>query len=311
MRLRRLDLNLLVALDALLATRSVTAAAQRLHVTQPSMSGSLARLREHFGDALMVQVGRRMTLTPLGETLLGPVRQSLLQVEATISLRPGFDPKTSTRHFAICASEATVLALLTEVLRDMERQAPGITVELLSADPARMGPMLDRGELDFHFAGENLLLPEHPTTLAFSDDFVCVVWSGNPRVRSRLTLQKYLSLGHAITRYGMERRPGFEQFTLERLGIQRRVEVSCTTPALLGPLVVGTHRIATMPSRLARAQAEVLPLKLLRPPLPLPPLEIHMQWHKSRDRDAGTVWFRQCVLAAASRLSLARGAAPG
>jgi LysR family nod box-dependent transcriptional activator len=304
MRLRRLDLNLLVALDALLATRSVTAAAQRLHVTQPSMSGSLARLREHFGDALMVQVGRRMTLTPLGETLLGPVRQSLLQVEATISLRPGFDPTTSTRHFAICASEATVLALLTEVLRDIERQAPGITVELLSADPARMGPMLDRGELDFHFAGENLLLPEHPTSLAFRDDFLCVVWSGNSRVGSKLSLEKYLSLGHAITRYGLERRPGFEQFTLERLGIQRRVEVSCTTPALLGPLVVGTHRIATMPARLARDQARVLPLKLLRPPLPLPPLEIHMQWHKSRDQDAGAVWFRDLVVSAAGKLEL-------
>ncbi|MEI8267203.1 MAG: LysR family transcriptional regulator [Betaproteobacteria bacterium] len=310
MRLRRLDLNLLVALDALLATRSVTAAAQRLHVTQPSMSGSLARLREHFGDPLMVQVGRRLTLTPLGEALLDPVRQTLLQVEATVSLRPGFDPASSTRHFAICASETTVLGLLTEVLRDIELQAPGITVELLPTDPARMGPLLESGELDFYIAGAHLLLPAHPSTVAFSDEFLCVVWSGNPKVRTRISLEKYLSLGHVITRYGLERRPGFEQFTMERLGIQRRVEVSCMTPALMGPLVVGTHRIATMPSRLARAQAQVLPLKVLRLPMALPPLEIHMQWHKSRDRDAGTVWFRQCVLAAANRLSLALGAAP-
>lgn len=309
MRLRRLDLNLLVALDALLSTRSVTAAAQRLHVTQPSMSGSLARLREHFGDPLMVQVGRRLTLTPLGESLLHPVRQTLLQVEATIAMRPGFDPATSTRHFAICASEATVLALLTEVLRDVERQAPGITIELLPAEPALMGQMLDRGDLDFHFAGENLLLPDHPRTLAFSDEFVCVVWTGNERVRKNLTLKTYLSLGHAITRYGLDRRPGFEQFTLERLGIERRVEVTCTTPALLGPLVVGTHRIATMPSRLALEQARVLPIRLVPPPLALPPLEIHLQWHRSRDQDAGTVWLRECILATAARIGLSQ--APG
>ena len=269
MRLRRLDLNLLVALEALLSTRSVTAAASRLHVTQPSMSGSLARLREHFGDPLLVQVGRRMELTPLGEMLLEPVREALQKVEATVSLRPDFDPASGSRHFAVCASEATVLALLTEVLREVEQRAPGVTVELLPAEPSRMGTMLDRRELDFLFNGENLLLPEHPHALAISDEFLCAVWTGNKRVRNKLTLDQYLSLGHAITRYGLERRPGFEQYTLEKMGVQRRVAVSCTTPALLGPLVVGTQRISTMPSRLAKQQAQVLPLKLFPPPLPL------------------------------------------
>ena len=165
-----------------------------------------------------------------------------------------------------------MLALLTEVLREVERQAPGITIELLPAEPALMGQLLDRGDLDFHFAGENLLLPDHPRTLAFSDDFVCVVWTGNERVRKNLTLKTYLSLGHAITRYGLDRRPGFEQFTLERLGIERRVEVTCTTPALLGPLGVGTHRNPTMPSRAPVEPARVLPIRLVPPPPAFPPL---------------------------------------
>jgi DNA-binding transcriptional LysR family regulator len=305
MRLRRLDLNLLVALEALLATRSVTASASRLHVTQPSMSGSLARLRAHFGDPLLVQAGRRMELSPLGEMLLEPVREALQKVEATIALRPDFDPATAQRHFTLCASEATVLALLTEVLREVEQQAPGVTLELLPAEPARMGQMLDRRELDFLFSGENFLLAEHPHALAIRDDFLCVVWKNNKRVRKTLTRDQYLALDHAITSYGLERRPGFEQFALSRLGVQRRVTVTCTTPALLGPLVVGTQRIATMPSRLAKQQAQVLPLKLLAPPVQLPPLEIHMQWHRSRERDGATVWFRDLVLATAARLGLA------
>lgn len=305
MRLRRLDLNLLIALDALLSTRSVSTAASRLHVTQPSMSGSLARLREHFADRLLVQAGRRMELTPLGEMLLEPVRETLEKIEATVALRPDFDPATAKRHFSMCASEATVLALLTEVLRESERQAPGVSFELLPAEPGRMGDLLDRRELDFNFAGENFLLADHPRALAISDDFVCAVWTGNRRVRSKLTLAQYLALDHAITRYGIERRPGFEQYMLERMGVQRRVAVSCTTPALLGPLVVGTQRIATLPSRLARQQAQVLPLKLLPPPLALPALNIHMQWHRTRDTDAGTMWFRDLVLATAHRLGYA------
>src|SRR6218665_108190 len=116
-RLRRIDLNLLIALEALLTLRSVTAAANRLHVTQPSMSGSLARLRDYFGDPLLTPAGRKLELTPLAEMLLDPVKETLEIVERTISLRPQFDPATAKRHFQICASEASVLTLLAEVIR--------------------------------------------------------------------------------------------------------------------------------------------------------------------------------------------------
>jgi LysR family nod box-dependent transcriptional activator len=302
MRLRRLDLNLLLALEALLSLRSVTAAASRLHVSQPSMSGSLARLREHFGDSLLVPVGRKLELTALGEMLLDPVREALEKVEATIALRPDFDPATGKRHFLVCASEATVLTLLIEVIRHAEQQAPGVTVELLPADPGQMADKLNRRELDFAFMVEHAVLREHPAALVLNDTFHCVVWQGNRRVKKSLSLEQYLSLGHAVTRYGFDRRPGFEQYTLDRLGVQRRVEVSCTTPALLGPLVVGTQRIATMPTRLANQQVAYLPLKLFQPPLDLPPLRIAMQWHRSREHDGATAWMRDLIVATSSEM---------
>jgi LysR family transcriptional regulator, nod-box dependent transcriptional activator len=275
----------------------VTAAAGRLHVTQPSMSGSLARLREHFSDPLLVQVGRRMELSALGELLQEPVREALEKVETAVALRPGFDPATARRHFLICASEATVLTLLMEVLRAAEEQAPGVTIELLPADPGEMSRRLARRELDFVFGVEQFKVADHPSELVIDDSFLCVVWSGNRRVRKRLALEHYLAMGHAVTRYGFDRRPGFEQFMLEQFGVQRRVEVSCTTPALLGPLVVGTQRIATLPARLAREQAAYLPLRLFEPPLDLPHLRIAMQWHRSREHDAGTRWFRDLTVA--------------
>lgn len=307
MRLRRLDLNLLLALEALLSLRSVTAAASTLHVTQPSMSGSLARLREHFCDQLLVQVGRKMELTQLGHMLLDPVREALEKVDTAISLRSDFDPLTSNRHFAICASESTVLTLLMEVLQHIELKAPGISVELLPADPSVMCDKLGRGELDLIFAVENFAAQEHPKALVINDTFQCAVWSGNRRVKKKLTLASYMALGHAITRYGFDRRPGFEHFTLDRLGLKRRVEVSCTTPALLGHLVVGTQRIATLPSRLAYQQAEYLPLKLFVPPVEIPALRIVMQWHRQREHDGAITWLRDLVISTSQKIGYLSG----
>lgn len=300
MRLRRLDLNLLLALDVLLSTRSVTVAANRLHVTQPSMSGSLARLREHFGDQLLVKVGRKLELTPLGETLMEPVHELIEKMETTISLRSGFDPLTDRRHFSICASDGTVLTLLVDVLREVETRAPGVSIELLPADPSVMVERLNRRELDLIFTVERFAALAHPSALVIEDEFLCVVWEGNTRVKRSLTMEHFLSLGHAITRYGFDRRPGFEQYMLEAIGVKHRVDVTCTTPALLGHLVVGTQRIATLPSRMARLQARVLPLKLFKPPVQIPPLRIVMQWHRTREHDGATSWLRNIVMTAAS-----------
>jgi DNA-binding transcriptional LysR family regulator len=109
-------------------------------------------------------------------------------------------------------------------------------------------------------------------------------------------------MGHAVTRYGFDRRPGFEQYTLQRLGVQRRVELSTTTPALLGPLIVGTQRIATVPERLALKQKQFLPLKLFKPPLDLPPLRIVAQWHKTREGDGATRWLRDLIVETAKAM---------
>ena len=295
MRLNRLDLNLLLALDALLSLRSVTGAAHRLHVSQPSMSASLRRLREHFGDPLLVQAGRTMQRTALGDTLADRVRPLLEQVDSTISLRSGFDPAQDKRRFTLSASEATVLALLVDVLRAARQAAPYVTVDMLPAEISAMREKLGNRELDFIFIVDRFARDDHPSEIVIEDEFKCVLWRRNARVRKRLAMDEYLAMGHVVTRYGFERRPGFEEFSMQQLGVERRVEVTCTTPALLGPLVVGTDRIATLPSKLAMQQAAVLPLQVVDPPVPLPPLRIAMQWHRSLEGDGATTWMRNLV----------------
>jgi len=125
MRHSGLDLNLLNALSALLKEKSVTRAGELLHVTQPAMSGILGRLRDYFDDPLIVPVGRKMDLTPLAESLLQPINDLLLRIDATIRLRSEFDPQTTRRHFTLVASDYTISLLLATVMKRVRHDAPG------------------------------------------------------------------------------------------------------------------------------------------------------------------------------------------
>src|SRR5437016_74829 len=130
MNLRDFDLNLLVALDALLTERNVTRAGNYLNLSQSATSGALARLRDFFQDELLVPVGRRMVLTPLAEDLVKPVRDVLLQITGTIATKPRFDPARSDRHFSIAVSDYMTSVLMIDLLRDIKYQAPTVTFEL-------------------------------------------------------------------------------------------------------------------------------------------------------------------------------------
>lgn len=303
MRMKHLDLNLLVALDALLSKRSVTEAANFLHVTQPAMSASLAKLRRHFDDPLLVKVGRGLEPTALAEQLAVPLRLALDSVEQAIDMRPSFDPAVSRHHFKICASEFTASTLLVPVLARLEHIAPQVTVELLPWEPAVSFDRGWRNTLDFLFVSERFARQDSPWQLVIEDPLSCVVWTGNHQIGRTMSREQYLALHHVVMRYGFERSPGFEQWTLDQLKLHRRESISCATPALLGALVAGTQRIATLPSRMARLLAAQMPLKVLAPPIELPPLKIVMQWNQARDLDPPTSWFRQLVVESAEQRS--------
>ena len=194
-----LDLNLLVAMDALFAERSVSRAGERLHLSQSAMSGALARLRESFHDPLLVQVGRTMTLTPLSEGLVEPVREFLLQAEFILNSSPIFEPKKSARRFRVMMSDYVETVIMTEALPRIQEAAPGVTFELFSNDSS-VG--IDRGEIDLAVTPRKYLAEGHPHEQLFEDDYVCVAWADNPMVQRSISLDQYLSLGHVIVRYG-------------------------------------------------------------------------------------------------------------
>ena len=183
MNLRQFDLNLLVALDVLLTERNVTRAGERLFLSQPAVSGILARLRHAFQDELLVRVGRNLELTAFAADLAEPVHDAVRQIEDLLNLRRPFEPESAQWSFRVAASDYVVFLLLGTLLRSLTALAPNISVRFLALEPSA-GERLAAGELDFAVLPEELE-PSLPSLPLFEDSWVCAVWAGHAaRARS-------------------------------------------------------------------------------------------------------------------------------
>lgn len=289
MRFQRLDLNLLVALNALLEERSVSAAADRIYLSQSATSSALGRLREYFKDDLLVMRGRHMVLTPRAEELITPVQEVLRQIEAKIALPPEFTPETCDRTITIMASDYSTEVLLSHVLKQLAVTAPNISFEILPLGE-NIHEALERGTIDLLISIDCSLMAHHPTQFLFQDDYVVVGCANNPLLNNGMTRDLYFQLGHVATKFGRSRLPAFEELFMRSQSIQRRVEVATGSFLSCPFLVVGTERIATVQRRLATRMAQYLPLKVMELPLDIPPVRVAAQWHRSMDKHPAIRW---------------------
>jgi LysR family nod box-dependent transcriptional activator len=301
MRFNRLDLNLLVALDALLTDRSITKASERLNLSPSATSNALARLREYFDDELLVQVGRRMEPTPRAESLQEAVRDVLVRVDSTIAIQPEFDPSTSDRVFRISVSDYTQMVFVPHVLALASEERCTARFELLPqvSNPQRS---LERGEADLLIIPRGFLSPDHPEEVLYTEDFVCVVWRDSALARGELTFDRYLAAGHVLMQPPDGIGDSFEAWFVKRYGVTRRVAVTSYGFSALPAMVVGTELIATVHTRLARALQPAWPIELRPPPLPITAMEQGLQWHKYRAQDPGLVWLRGLLRRAVARM---------
>lgn len=306
MRFNKLDLNLLVALDALLSERSISRAAERVHLSQSAMSNALARLREYFNDELLVQVGRKMEPTPRAESLTDAVRDVLVRVEATISTQPAFVPAESTREFRLLVSDYTLTTLMPHAVARVYAAAPNIRIDLRPqvAHPERA---LERADADLLIIPREYCSTEHPAETLLDEQFCCVLWNGSPLANAPLTRDAYLDAGHVVVLPGMGQ-PALEDWFVQRLGVSRRVEVTTYSFAAATQLVVGTQRIATVHRRLAAQAMRREPIVIREVPLHMPSMHQTIQWHKHRTADAGLAWLREQLREAVSEMD--RAASP-
>lgn len=291
--LRRLDLNLLVVLEALISERSVTRAADRLGLTQPAVSHALGRLRKSLGDPLLVRVPRGMELTPRAQAIARPLARALDDLAAAVRPPAQFEPASASRRFRIATDDYLERLLLPKLLARLWRAGPGIDIEVTTAGP-RSGHELADGPLDAVIAPTGVIgrLPGAYTQHLFDERFVCLSRARHPAIGRKLTLDDYVSLPHLLVSPGG--RPGsVVDSALARLGLRRRVAI--TVPHFLAalPIVRQSDAIVTIGRRLALASREGL--RIHAPPLELPGFDVSLFWHERDHADPAHIWFRRMV----------------
>ena len=301
MRFNKLDLNLLVALDHLLNLQSISRAAEQMNMSQSAMSNALTRLRSYFDDPLLVQVGRRMELTPRAEAMQHSVRDILVRIEATVSSEVEFDPKHSTREFRILLSDYSMTTFMPKVLALATKEEANVHFGLL---PQTEVPYLtiERGDADLLIAPGMFTSKEHPSELLFEDDFVCCAWS-HGKYGVTLTEADYRAARH-VRMIPPSAPTSFENGFLADHGIERDVDVYCYSFAVLPHLVVGSDRLATVHGMVGRMIAAALPVTVHRLPFSAPLLDQRIQWHEHKKQDPAIRWLRGLMYRAAKQLDV-------
>jgi DNA-binding transcriptional LysR family regulator len=300
--LHGIDLNLLVALDALLAERNVTRAGHRLSLSQPAMSAALARLRRLLDDPLLVRSGRVLQPTPFADSLADPVRDILTRVEQALAHRLRFDPACDARTFAVVASDYATVILLRPLFERLADLAPQVRVAVAPFSPEFEGE-LRRDEADLLVVPREVAggkLTDFPSQTLFTDRFVCAVWRDHPAVGKDITVEQLGALPYLT--YGAGSLSSFVDTQLDSLGITRQVEVTTQGFVIAPFLLRGTRFFAMVQERLGREVAEAAGIRLLEPPVDLRPITEAMFWHPRHDSDPAHLWLRGQLADVAARL---------
>jgi DNA-binding transcriptional LysR family regulator len=303
--LRNFNLNLLVALDALLGERSVGAAAKLTRVTPSAMSHSLAELRALLGDPLLVRSGRGMVLTPRAESLGPPLRKVLLDARRLLAGGTSFDPATAERRFVIAAPDFLATLLLPPLLEAIALEAPRIALDVVPSARRGNAWLLETGEVDLALGA----IVDHSSAIRRMDlcteGFACTARKGHPVIRGTLDLRAYVETPHLVITLGDDATPTWIDQALAKLGQQRRVAVRVRY-FMAAPLVVSqSDLLLTGPSMLIRYFARLVPLQVLAPPLDLPTYPEEAYWHERFDDDPAHAWLRKLLKKTAQGFGLA------
>lgn len=300
MRFNGLDLNLLLALQVLLEERNVTRAARRLNISQPAMSAALARLRDYFQDDILIAQGKQMHPTAQAESLAGPVRKFLAELDALLTSTAVFDPATTQRSFRLVASDYITASVIGPLARRLADTAPRIRLEImLPCEEAAQ--LVMEGQADLIIMPDDYMDPDQPAELLCEERQLVVGAKDNPALAGGLSAGDFARLGHVAVHVGSNRVPSFADRQLERLGHDRRIELTCGCFTVVPWLICGTPRLAVMHERLARLLAQQFPLALAELPFDFPVMREMIQYHKARVADEGLRWLRGQLQAEAAR----------
>ena len=293
---RRLNLNLLPILDALLECRSVTRAGERFDLTQPAASAALAKLREAFGDELLVPVGREMKLTSKAERIREPVRQLLGLLHAAFDSADA-DPANWAGEFIMATADYVAMLVIPGLIEKTEIETPKLTLRVTNITRSSVAN-LRSDDIEMIVAPPQIV--EDATLMSrrlFSDRFVVLYSRDHPPTES--SLAEYMKRGHIATvvdapHIGGAPRSHFSEEIESLRSTQRNLAV-LPYYSLLPVLISGTSRMALVQERLARLLARFLPVEYMDPPVEIPPLDLHMFWSPKFNEDPRHLWVRNAL----------------
>ena len=278
-----MDVNLLVALDALLREGHVTRAARRVGLSQSAMSHALARLRVLLDDPLLVRGSRGMLLTPRAERMARPLAEALMALDGAVGPPAPFDASTIERELTLAAIDFAQLVFVAPLMELLAREAPGLSLVVVPpAEPIERALVSGAVDLALGLARPGFSLRQEELS---SERFVCVVRKNHPAARrARLRLRDYARLPHVVVS-PRGRVPGAADAALRARGLERRVVLTVPHALTAALFVARSDAVLTIAERVAASALRALPLRVLEPPLELSPFRVTMQWHPRLDGD--------------------------
>jgi DNA-binding transcriptional LysR family regulator len=310
-KVNRIDLNLLVYLDALLRERNVTQAANQLNLSQPAMSNALRRLRELFNDPLLVRTSEGMKPTERALELEPMVREVLGKIDHAVQPRGDFEPAEAYRVFRIMASDYAESTLLPRVLGKLRTQAPGLTLDIMTPSDVSFLDV-ERGKVDMVINRFDSMPQSFHQIHLWNDSFTCVLSPNNP-VLNDFTLDNYLKANHVwVSKTGMGvgvgvdpddvQRLGWVDLALNKLGKKRQIRVFTRHYQAAMTLAEENDLIVTLPTRAAQLKLNNPRVVLRDPPLEIPPLKLKMAWSPLLQHNPGNKWLRKLIADTAREL---------
>jgi len=293
--LRRIDLNLLLTLHALLTEQHVTRAALRLHKSQPAVSHALAQLRDLFKDPLLTRrAGAGMALTPRAQELREPLEVALSQLNALIH-KGSFTPGLANRRFRVAMSDYAADLVLPTLVRRLRREAPGVDLALCQASRESMLVQLADGEIDlalgvFPQASHDIVLQD-----LFEERFVCVADKRSLPKRGKVSLQSWLARPHVLVAMGPDTHTEID-VALASKGLRRHIALVLPHWSACTSVLPDTDLILTVASRTLDRVARGQGVARFMPPIDLPHFAFQQAWHARRDADPAHRWFRGAVM---------------
>jgi len=292
---QRVDLNLLVAFDAIYRSRNLTAAGRALGLSQPAMSHVLSRLRSTFKDPLFVRLPRGLQPTPLANEVAPVLVEALGMIRGSLE-RTTFDAAKSTRIFNLRMGDIGEVVHLPHLIRELRSSAPHVRLHTTQIPAPQVRDALGDGEVDVA-AGDYDLGAGCREVLLYETQYACVLRADHPTIGSRLTLRQFKAAEHILIKpMGPSQHGEDIERALSSRGVSARVAVQVSHFHGVAALVTSTDLIATVPSRLAESMKQLAGIKVLRPPISLPRIKVSLYWHERFHRDPGNAWLRSVYL---------------